>query len=57
MRATAFVHDLAAGRSAPVDPDPSIQRLIKLLPPAPAERLDPGSVWFQATQNAVAAAG
>ena len=57
MRATAFVHDLASGRSSPVDPDPSIQRLIKLLPEAPADRIEPGSVWFKSATPAVAAAG
>lgn len=47
MRARAFIHDLASGRSVPVDPDPSIQRLIKLLPPAPEQRVDPGEAWFK----------
>lgn len=56
VRATAFLHDLAAGRSAPVDPDPTLQRLLKALPPAPAERLDAGEVWFKAAAPATAAA-
>jgi hypothetical protein len=52
MRAAAFVQDLLAGRSAPVDPDPGIQRLLKLLP-APAGRIDSAEVWFKASATSV----
>jgi hypothetical protein len=52
MRATAFVHDLVAGRSSPVDPDPAIQGILKLLPAPPAERIEPGAVWFKAAAAA-----
>jgi hypothetical protein len=55
MRAAAFVHDLVAGRSAPVDPDPAITRLIQQLPPAPVERLDARAAWFKAEAAAAAA--
>lgn len=54
MSATAFAHDIVSGRSSPVDPDPSLQRVLKLLPPAPAIRVDPKSSWYKAPVAAAA---
>jgi hypothetical protein len=45
MRATAFVHDLAAGRSSPVDPESSTRQLIALLPKPPEPPVASGAVW------------
>jgi hypothetical protein len=47
MSARAFAQDLVGGRSAPVDPDPSIQRLIKQLPVV-AGPIEARASWFKA---------
>jgi hypothetical protein len=55
MKATVFGHDLAAGRSVPVNPSPVTTDLIRQLPAAPAEPVDAGANWFSskpATQRA-----
>ncbi|HUS24923.1 MAG TPA: DUF1631 family protein [Candidatus Binatia bacterium] len=52
MRMSAFVADLGAGRSAPVDPDPATQQLVKLLP-AGNESGDAGAVWYKNNPMAV----
>ncbi len=47
MKATIFGHDLASGRSVPVNPNPVTTDLIKRLPAAPAEPLDQDAKWFK----------
>lgn len=37
IRIGPFTHDLIAGRSAPVDPNPTVRRALGLLPPIAAE--------------------
>ena len=42
MRVATFAHDLVAGRSAPVDPNPTVRRALALLPPLAAELPETG---------------
>lgn len=46
MKATVFGHDLAAGRSVPVNPSPVTTDLIRQLPAPPAEPVDPCASWL-----------
>lgn len=46
MKATVFGHDLAAGRSVPVNPNPVTTALIQQLPAPPAEPVDPCASWL-----------
>jgi hypothetical protein len=46
MKATVFGHDLAAGRSVPVNPSPVTTDLIRQLPAPPAEPADPCASWL-----------
>ena len=55
MKATVFGHDLAAGRSVPVNPNPTTTELIRQLPAPPSEPVDPCASWLAsqpATQRA-----
>jgi hypothetical protein len=46
MSAKAFLADLAGGRSAPVDPDPSLAQLLPLLGPADPP-FDQRAAWYK----------
>jgi hypothetical protein len=46
MKAAVFGHDLAAGRSVPVNPSPVTTELIRQLPAPPAEPVDPCASWL-----------
>ncbi len=47
MKLSAFVQDLVTERSAPVNPDPAMQKLIKLLPAAVSGPIEAGASWFK----------
>lgn len=55
LRASAFVADLVADRSTPVDPDPTVRRLIQGLGPS-APPADRGEAWYKAAAPAATAA-
>lgn len=56
MKATVFGHDLAAGRSVPVNPNPTTTDLIRQLPAPPAEPVDPCASWLASQPAAQRAA-
>jgi hypothetical protein len=56
MKASVFGHDLAAGRSVPVNPSPATAELIRQLPEPPAEPADADATWFASQPQAQRAA-